>query len=218
MAFISSEGVTCPDHGTTKLSLSAGICLWGYSFLKLQLFLKAILCLWTWQGSIMWWLGERIRIAMWVSKCPFDLVTRKEPFEKIIQSRINFRNWNCQQKKNFFQNVRSHPLASNHSAFSSSYWMTGDLDPSSLGRRKPCSLFAWRQGACPPSEPADFLHEDLSLWSLNALSQAVSIKCSYATSFFLCTGLHRDNIKGDERGLNPRNISVSVWHRSSICL
>lgn len=169
MAFISSEGVTCPDHGTTKLSLSAGICLWGYSFLKLQLFLKAILCLWTWQGSIMWWLGERIRIAMWVSKCPFDLVTRKEPFEKIIQSRINFRNWNCQQeKKKIFKMLEATRwlLTTQHLAAATGWqeiwiptvWAEGTLQPFCLEARclSPvwaCWFSAWRPFPLKPECP-----------------------------------------------------------------
>lgn len=104
---------------------------WSYGF-----FWRAIFCLWKWQGSITWWLWEREALAMWVSKFPFLLLTRQEPFEKIIQRKISFGNQNNQQKGFLFNVLETTCWLITLSALSSRHWMPGHLDPNSARQRE----------------------------------------------------------------------------------
>lgn len=158
---------------------------------------------------------KREALAMWVSKFPFLLLTKQEPSEKIIQRKINLGNQKSQWKWFSFKILETTHWLLTCSVLSSRPWMTGDLDPKSASRRRPAAFLPRGEDACLCLSLLIFCTSQRPL-CLKPECPFTSGKASSAIElllfFFFCTGLHWDNVKGDERGLNPRDISVSVWH------
>lgn len=155
---------------------------------------------------------------------PFPSLTKQEPFGKTIQRKINLGKQNSQKKLFLFKMLKSTHWLITRPALSSRHWLTGELYPDSAGQKDTLQPFcpeARMPAPCPSllifctSQRPFRLKPECPFTSSKASSAITTLLFLF---FFCCTGLHWDNVKGDEWGLNPRDISVSVWHQSCIRL